>query len=648
MARPRPRLRDRARPSPSEVGRARRTGGRSRPERPLADATSGERRHPGAERGRTLGAVLAALAAQEPAPFEVIVVDDGSTDATAAVAREAGAQVVETGGGRFAGGARNAGWDGRDRRAGRLPRRGRRARRRAGARASARAVAEFPGAIVGCARTLRARDARGAGSRTSRSRRRTCRAASRASVPFVSSFCMLVPRDAPLRWDESYGGEDALFCADALRGRDPARVRPALRRAAHEHERATLRRPAAPAAAARVRPARARPSSTSAAGPPGRSGALPLHYFALLRLPVLYRRLDDGSRAAPPLRRPAAAARARRVDARRQLGAVRGAAAGAARRAAAAVRVTGRPILVTGAHRSGTTWVGKMLALAPGVAYVHEPFNPLHRRRASARRRSSASSRVVTRGERGALPRRASSGRSRSTTRSAPQLRALRTPARRRPDGARRARVRARAAARRAAARQGPDRAPVGGVARGALRDGRRRADPPSGRRSREPEAAAAGRTASATFLQDGRLPELVRPSRPRSASRPSGRASIVEQAALLWRILYAAVDGYRRAAPGLGGRAARGRSRATRSATFEAALRAARARAGRERRASEIERSSAPDNPPEARSKHDVRVASAENLGRWRARPDRRRSSSRCASGRATSGRSSTRDEDW
>jgi len=34
------------------------------------------------------------------------------------------------------------------------------------------------------------------------------------------------------------------------------------------------------------------------------------------------------------------------------------------------------PILVTGAPRSGTTWVGKMLALAPGVAYIHEPFNP--------------------------------------------------------------------------------------------------------------------------------------------------------------------------------------------------------------------------------------------------------------------------------
>ena len=33
------------------------------------------------------------------------------------------------------------------------------------------------------------------------------------------------------------------------------------------------------------------------------------------------------------------------------------------------------PILVTGAHRSGSTWTGKMLALAPQVAYIHEPFN---------------------------------------------------------------------------------------------------------------------------------------------------------------------------------------------------------------------------------------------------------------------------------
>ncbi len=37
------------------------------------------------------------------------------------------------------------------------------------------------------------------------------------------------------------------------------------------------------------------------------------------------------------------------------------------------------PILVTGAHRSGTTWVGKMLALDAQVAYISEPLNVLHR-----------------------------------------------------------------------------------------------------------------------------------------------------------------------------------------------------------------------------------------------------------------------------
>ena len=37
-----------------------------------------------------------------------------------------------------------------------------------------------------------------------------------------------------------------------------------------------------------------------------------------------------------------------------------------------------RPILITGAPRSGTTWVGRMLDLSPGVGYVNEPFNPTH------------------------------------------------------------------------------------------------------------------------------------------------------------------------------------------------------------------------------------------------------------------------------
>ena len=32
-------------------------------------------------------------------------------------------------------------------------------------------------------------------------------------------------------------------------------------------------------------------------------------------------------------------------------------------------------ILVTGSHRSGTTWVGNTIAEHPGISYIHEPFN---------------------------------------------------------------------------------------------------------------------------------------------------------------------------------------------------------------------------------------------------------------------------------
>ena len=38
-----------------------------------------------------------------------------------------------------------------------------------------------------------------------------------------------------------------------------------------------------------------------------------------------------------------------------------------------------KTILVTGAHRTGTTWVGKMLAASREVAYVSEPLNRWHR-----------------------------------------------------------------------------------------------------------------------------------------------------------------------------------------------------------------------------------------------------------------------------
>lgn len=40
---------------------------------------------------------------------------------------------------------------------------------------------------------------------------------------------------------------------------------------------------------------------------------------------------------------------------------------------------TRKPILVTGSHRSGSTWVGKMIAKSPSVSYIHEPFNGMCR-----------------------------------------------------------------------------------------------------------------------------------------------------------------------------------------------------------------------------------------------------------------------------
>jgi len=40
-----------------------------------------------------------------------------------------------------------------------------------------------------------------------------------------------------------------------------------------------------------------------------------------------------------------------------------------------------RPIIVSGSHRSATTWVGRILSDTPGVKYIYEPFNiDIHRK----------------------------------------------------------------------------------------------------------------------------------------------------------------------------------------------------------------------------------------------------------------------------
>lgn len=243
---------------------------------------------------RTLGAVLTSLASQEPKPSEVIVVDDSSTDRTAEVAAALGAQVVRGSGKRYAGGARNQGWDEAvgdvvvflD--ADAIPAPGWGA-------GLVRALEEFPGSVIGCARTFEATSAWG------------WVAYLQFETPylplgepherrFVSSFCIAVPRTAPLRWDESYGGEDGVFCADAIAAGMHLVFDPRFH-AHHDHGRESFED---------LRSQQRRLAyGLARLGPVQREGVhkrvlarVPIHYFALLRLPVIFRRI----RAVPELR----------------------------------------------------------------------------------------------------------------------------------------------------------------------------------------------------------------------------------------------------------------------------------------------------------------------------------------------------------
>ncbi len=271
---------------------------------------------------RTLGAVLDALAAQDAPADEVIVVDDNSSDETAAIAGERGARVVRPEGTRFAGGARNRGWDEAagdvvvflDSDAIPAPGWGEGLRR---------ALAEFPGAIVGCARTFDARTSWGWVAHLQIETPYLPLGEPRR-VRFLSSYCLAVPREAPLRWDESYGGEDGLFSADAIEAGIELVFDPRFH-AYHDHAResfSSLR-----SQQQRLAFGLARIGSVQREGLHKRVLArVPIHYFALLRLPVIYRRLGSLPElrvAVPPAAPPA---RRRGVDARCQRASVCGAA----------------------------------------------------------------------------------------------------------------------------------------------------------------------------------------------------------------------------------------------------------------------------------------------------------------------------------
>ncbi len=243
----------------------------------------------------TIGAVVDALAAQDPAPEEVIVVDDASDDGTPAIAQARGAKVVRLEQSRSAGGARNRGWEEAsgdvvvflDSDA--VPAAG-------WGEGVQRAAEEFPGAVVAGARTFTARTRWGWVSHLALETPYLPSGPPRKR-PTLSSFCLLVPRDAPLRWHESYGGEDGLFSVDAKQAGLRLVFDPRFH-ALHDHRRESfgeLRRQQRRVVYgfARGRGLLDEPFYRRL------SPRFPIHYFALLRLPVIYGRI----RHDPELRR---------------------------------------------------------------------------------------------------------------------------------------------------------------------------------------------------------------------------------------------------------------------------------------------------------------------------------------------------------
>ena len=120
-----------------------------------------------------------------------------------------------------------------------------------------------------------------------------------------------------------------------------------------------------------------------------------------------------------------------------------------------------------------------------------------------------------------------------------------------------------------------------------------------------------------ATFIQDGRVPEVVRPYEAEIREQAERPGEIMAQAALLWRLLYNAVDGYRDRRPDWAFVRHEDAS-AEPVATFErlyARLGLDFTPAAREA----IARASAPENPAALATPYAVELDSAASLGRWR-----------------------------
>lgn len=276
--------------------------------------------------------------------------------------------------------------------------------------------------------------------------------------------------------------------------------------------------------------------------------------------------------------------------------------------------MSGKPILVTGAHRSGTTWVGKMLALAPGVAYIHEPFNPRTAAGLSPARFDRYFTVVTSENE--ARYRPGLEQTIRLHYGLGAQLRSLRGLA----DVARTGRDVVRVGRNRLTGKRPLVKDPIALLSAEWLAE-------TFGMDVvvliRHPAAFAASlkrlgwKHSFATFIQDGQVPEVVRPYEAEIREQAERPGEILAQAALLWRLLYNAVDGYRERHPGWSYVRHEDAS-AEPVPTFEhlyEKLGLDFTPAAREA----IARASASDNPAELATPHAVELDSAASLGRWR-----------------------------
>ena len=120
-----------------------------------------------------------------------------------------------------------------------------------------------------------------------------------------------------------------------------------------------------------------------------------------------------------------------------------------------------------------------------------------------------------------------------------------------------------------------------------------------------------------ATFLDDDRVPTVLAPYEEEIREQAREPGDVLTQAALLWRVLYNAVSGYRERRPDW--EFLRHEDASLRpQETFERLY----ARLGlqlTDRARREIERSSAGENPRELSRPHAVELDSAASLGRWR-----------------------------